>query len=34
MYTEPARRLADTHHHLLNTFFEQLKTEAQRGESG
>lgn len=31
MYTEPARRLADTHHHLLTTFFEQLKTEAQRG---
>ena len=33
MYTEPARRLADTHHHLLTTFYEQLKTEAQRGES-
>ncbi len=33
MYTEPARRLADAHHHLLTAFFTQLKNEAQRGAS-
>ncbi|HEY43386.1 MAG TPA: HD domain-containing protein [Anaerolineae bacterium] len=33
LYTEPARRIAETHHHVLTTFFDQLKIEAQRGAS-
>jgi uncharacterized protein len=33
LYTEPARRIAETHHRLLTAFFEQLKIEALRGTS-